>query len=519
MRELISIMIFVLFFGTGPQVVKAQTFDFKFGANGGDGSSGTGAGEFLLPNKIIVNDLGMIYVADSANHRVQIFDAAGTFLRQIGSGSPGNVQGTGTNNQLNNPTGLVLGLAGNLFIADSMNHQILKCDPSDNCVVFAGGGPSNQGFLDGVGTLAHFSFPSGLTVDTSGNLIISEGGNHAIRRCIDFSAVCTTVAGQGPTNPGLTDGNGFNAQFNFPGGLGRTKTGTILVADTNNHAIREINLTTGNVTTVLGNGQQGNTQGDGSTARFDQPRDVKIDESGGIYVADDNNNRVAIYQSDGTFVKEFGVLGVGDGQLNNPFGVFVDPDKIYVSDTQNHRIQVFSRDFVQEFPDISVNSLTLNFGDVVVGQSEEVLAIAENLGPVSLDIGPIGDQDGLGEPYGFGVDTCSLQTIQPSENCEVAVQFQPNSIGTFTDTFNIPSNDPDSPSVTVQVSGQGIGPPTLGGSASGLTIKKVICRNKTTGQEVTIEILGGSNSWNCEEAGLIVNPGDKVRMRIKGNAE
>jgi hypothetical protein len=160
----------------------------------------------------------------------------------------------------------------------------------------------------------------------------------------------------------------------------------------------------------------------------------------------------------------------------------------------------------------------VNFGDLPVGNRTQFEVIVTNQGSADLQIGDVGVIDGLAPPFSFGADTCFGNVVLPSNSCVVTVEFQPTFTGQFPDSFNILSNDPDTPDVTVQVTGAGIEPPGLGGHATGLSIKTVNCRNKTTKDKVSIRINGGSSSWDCELAGLEVNPGDQIDMTIKGTA-
>jgi streptogramin lyase len=320
----------------GSQTALAQTFEFAFG------TSGTGPGEFSGPTALVVDESGSLYVSDTGNHRVQVFLSNGDFARQIGSGTPGNTQGSGVGNQFNGPQGLALDGDGNLYIADSGNHQIVVCDVTDTCAVFAGTGAA--GHADGTGSSAAFNVPVGVAFDTSGNLYVSETGSYILRSC-DPSAQCTTVAGTIGV-PDSIDGFGTSASFKNPRGLTVTPTGTILIADRDSHSIRQYDPASTLVTTILGNSSAGETDGSGTAAQFNFPRSVSSDETGRIYVADTENHRVAVYRPDAVFLEKFGVFGTGDGELNRPYAAFVNETRIFVADFGNARVQIFSRDNV-----------------------------------------------------------------------------------------------------------------------------------------------------------------------------
>ena len=317
-----------------------QTFDFKFGANGGDGTPGVAFGQFNRPAEVRITPAGLIYVSDSFNHRIQVFDSRGIFLSSIGSGIAGNVQGSLSTTRFDTPTGLALDSSGNLYVAESGNHQIVTCG-AEGCSLFAGMGVA--GHADGAGsTEALFFVPTGLALFGE-NLYVADTLNQVIRKCDAIGlGPCITVAGVPGTVGAPQDG--FDVLFRVPQHVAMTRSGAVLIADTGNHVIRRLDPATGLVPTILGTGLMGNNQLSGLAAAFRSPRAVAVDENDRIYVSDSDNHRIAIYNGNGTFLAEFGAPGVGDGQFNFPFGITVDASRIYVADTLNRRIQVFLRD-------------------------------------------------------------------------------------------------------------------------------------------------------------------------------
>ena len=215
--------------------------------------------------------------------------------------------------------------------------------PADDVSTLAG---STVGFADGSGTTAQFNGPSGVAVAPDGTVYVADTNNHRIRATDPTTGEVTTLAGNGFA--GFVDGPGGTAQFSVPFGVAVAPNGTVYVADTNNHRIRAIDPTTGTVTTLAGNGTAGFVDGPGATAQFTGPSGVTVNSDGTVYVADRGNQRIRAIESTTGQVTTFagnGTAGFVDGpgataQFNGPSGVTVDPDGVvYVADFDNHRIR------------------------------------------------------------------------------------------------------------------------------------------------------------------------------------
>jgi kumamolisin len=207
----------------------------------------------------------------------------------------------------------------------------------------------NAGTADGTGSAARFNGPCDLAVDSAGNLLVADTNNDAIRK-ITSAGVVTTLAGQAGVS-GSTDGTGSAARFNSPTGITVDGSGNVYVADTNNHTIRKI-TPAGVVSTVAGQaGTAGAADGTGSAAAFNFPSDVAVDGSGNVYVADTNNHAIRKITSAGavsTFAGSLGIAGSANGtgaaaRFSSPEGVAVDSTgTLYVADTDNQTIRKIS---------------------------------------------------------------------------------------------------------------------------------------------------------------------------------
>ena len=297
--------------------------------------------EFYGLNGLAIDEAGNMYVADRLNHAIRKVDAQGMVTTLAGNGDRGYNDGTGDQAQFYNPTHLVLGAGGDLFVADSYNHRIRRVSTAGSVSTFAGSGAA--GDTDGTGTLAEFKRPYGVVADASGNLYVSDSYNSRIRK-IRSQGVVTMLAGSGTF--GYADGPGAGAQFNHPKGLAVDEEGNVYVADESNHRIRKVSPA-GEVSTVAGNGSAGFANGQGTAAQFNAPYDVALDSRGNLFVADINNHQIRMISSSGkvSTLAGTGAAGHADGAGNQaqfyiPSGLAMDQEgNLYVADLGNSRIR------------------------------------------------------------------------------------------------------------------------------------------------------------------------------------
>jgi sugar lactone lactonase YvrE len=218
------------------------------GSGNGSYADGTGtAARFNTPAGITVDAAGNLYVADAENNRIRGLanDGSWTVTTIAGNGTYDYADGAGTAARFDLPIGIAVDAAGNLYVADRYNHRIRKIDPTGNVTTIAGGGPSgygNGGHTDGAGTAARFDEPIGIAVDAAGNLYVTDSFNHRIRK-IDPTGNVTTIAGGGPTGSGNgshADGAGTDARFDSPYGITIDAAGNLYIADSTNHRIRKL---------------------------------------------------------------------------------------------------------------------------------------------------------------------------------------------------------------------------------------------------------------------------------------
>ena len=255
----------------------------------GDGS---GTAQFNHPAGVAVDGAGNVYVADTDNNAIRKVTATGVVTTLAGQAGAGSTDGTGTAASFNGPSGIVADATGILYVADSLNHTIRKVTPAGAVTTIAGTA-GLSGAVDGAGSAARFHGPQGLVLDAAGNLFVADTNNNAIRKVVPASGAVTTVAGQTGV-AGSTDGTNSQAQFHFPSGIGIDAAGNLLVADTDNHTLREIALS-GAVSTLAGlAGSSGSADGTGTVARFNFPTGVAANSAGDVYLADASNHAIRL---------------------------------------------------------------------------------------------------------------------------------------------------------------------------------------------------------------------------------
>jgi gliding motility-associated-like protein len=248
-----------------------------------DGQGNTA--QFFSPNGVAVDAAGNVYVADVGNNVIRKITPGGLVSTFAGSGTAGSTDAMGTLASFNHPTGIAISGAGTLYVADYSNNSIRVISPAGMVSTLAGGGLG--GFTNGTGNNASFKNPEGVAVDISGNVYVADAGNNAIRMITPVGVV-TTFAGNG--NFGLTDGPVATANFTRPTGVAVNFGGDVYVADASNNLIRKISG--GQVYTLAGSGQIGNTDGIGVAASFHDPEGLGVDQLGNVFVGDKGNNVV-----------------------------------------------------------------------------------------------------------------------------------------------------------------------------------------------------------------------------------
>ena len=313
-------------------------------------ADGVGAqATFRFVGGVAVDGAGNVFVTDTVSGTVRRITPAGAVTTIAGTaGITGSSDGVGAAASFNNPVGVAIDGAGNLYVADTGNHTIRKITPAAVVTTLAGS-PGAPGAVDGSGAAARFNAPRNVAVDAAGSLYVADTGNNTIR-VVDAGGLVSTLAGTAGAN-GTADGVGAAARFSAPAGIAIDPTGVLYVADVGALTLRRVTRS-GAVTSVAGApGASGSADGTGAAARFALPLSLAADASGAIYVADRSNFAVRKV-TDGGVVSTFAgaslVQGSADGAaasatFNDPYGVAVDRGgNVFVTDYFNGTIRRLS---------------------------------------------------------------------------------------------------------------------------------------------------------------------------------
>ena len=283
----------------------------------------------LGPRGIATDAAGNFYI--SGDFAIQKFDGNGNFLAQWGTKGDSDIQ-------VDQPQGLAVDSASNVYVADTGNARILKFDSSGKYLTQWGSVGSGDGqFPAPRGTDLGGAPPEGgihsIALDSAGNVYVLDSGDESddtytyAGRIQKFDSNGKYLAQWGTVG-------GANSQFRFSTGLAIDALGNVYVGDSGNFRIQKFDL----------NGKyldQWGTQGD-ANGQFANIQGMAVDKSGYLYVLDRDNNRIQKFDGNGKYLTQWGTGGNGNGEFNAPsFLAFDNAGNIFVTDTGNNRVQKF----------------------------------------------------------------------------------------------------------------------------------------------------------------------------------
>ncbi len=417
----------------------------------GDGGPATAA-ELNLPGGLTFDAAGDLYFADEQNNVIRKIDTAGNITTVAGNGTSGfsGDGGPATSAQLADPSGVAIDAAGNLYVLDPGNTRIRKVDASGTITTFAGNGQFGFSGDGGPATAASLSDIQGARFDGAGNLYVPQCTNPAVRK-IDTNGIITTVAGTGTGGFAGDGGPATAALLQCPSGVAIDSSGNLYIADEFNQRIRKVDAG-GNISTIAGNGTAG-FSGDGgaaTAAEFNLPNDVDVDGAGDVYVADLGNNRVRKIDATGVITTAAGGLdNAGSAGVNTPLSVALDSaGNLYFSDSGNNAVRELFPAGALVFPGTQVG--------VAAAPLTVTLSNIGNL-PVTIGSQASFTLSGNAADFSLAGGTC-LQgaTLAGGDSCTLQIGFTPTATGTRTLTVSIADDAVFSPQ-SFQIGGTGTG--------------------------------------------------------------
>lgn len=362
--------------------------NFNFSGDGGPARSAS----LSYPNGVAVDTAGNLFIADSNNNMIRRVSISGVITTVAGNEIAGysGDGGPATAASLNFPTDVTVDASGNLYIADLGNSRIRKVSATGVIATVAGNGTSGFSGDGGQAISAAFGQISSITVDSSDNLFVADAPNRRVRK-VSTSGIITTVAGNGTSGFSGDNGSATSASLSYPTGVTVDTAGNLFVADAGNLRIRKVSAS-GIITTVAGDGSYG-FSGDGgpaTSASLNYPDGVAVDASGNLFIADTDNSRIRKVSANGiiTTVAGNGISAfAGDGgpatsaSLSYPNGVAVDGSgDLFIADSENSRI----REVLPQSVPIVISANNSADYSTTVAQGSLFVVFGSSLGPATL---------------------------------------------------------------------------------------------------------------------------------------
>jgi hypothetical protein len=341
------------------------------GTSGCTGTAQATSATLKLPTGVKVDASGNVYIADQTCGTIRKITAStGVITTIAGNGTNGysGDSGQATSAELNNPSDVAIDSSGNIYIADYSNNRVRKVNTSGVISTYAGTGTWGYSGDGGQATSAKLATPSGVALDSSGNLYIADFENKRIRK-VTTAGVISTVAGNGTGGDTGDGGAATSAEINGGEFLAVDGAGDIWFADQYSDVVRKVTASTGYISKVAGTSDTPGSSGDGgaaTSAELNVPMGVAVDASGNLLISDQDNYKIRMVNTSGTIstIAGTGTKGYsGDGgaatsaKLSTMWGLGVDASgNLYITDAGNHRIRVVGRSSSLPTPTLTLAS-------------------------------------------------------------------------------------------------------------------------------------------------------------------
>lgn len=502
-----------------------------FPSYSGDGGPATAAQlsfPFAYGVGMATDSAGDFFVADAgANVVREVLASSGDIQTIAGTGGAGFAgdNGSATSAVLNSPSGVAIDPSGNVYIADTLNNVIREVFAATGTIsTIAGDGAAGYTGDGGAATSASLQQPFGVRVDVAGNLFIADTGNNVIREviCATGASTCTppagetagdiyTVAGNGTAGFSGDGGPAPSAELQQPTSVSLDQAGDIFIADSANNVIREVSG--GMIETIAGNGAPGYSgdNGPAPSAMLDGPYDVSVDDAGNLFISDFNNTvirEVVCATAAGGCVPPTGEMAgdiytiAGDGnpgfsgdggpaasaELNFPSGMATDSSgDLLVADTYANRVRTLAGVADIASAGLSPNSLLFTPAQVLNASPSSQNVTLTNSGNYPLNISGIAIS---GNSDFAETNTCGPlpASVPPGGSCTLTATFQASGTGPRAATLTINDSDMSSPQ-SIPVSGAGIDFSV--GAAPGGSTSATVSAGQTASYALQVSATGG----------------------------
>jgi sugar lactone lactonase YvrE len=386
---------------------------------------------------------GNLYFADSANHQIRRIDhSTGAISKVAGTGTAGFAgdSAAATLAQLNTPKNVVLDAAGNLYIADSGNHCIRFVDAGTGIITtLAGTGTAGYTGDGGLATAATLNDPQGLAVDGLGDVYVADAGNNVIRKFYPHGPI-TTFAGTGVAGFAGDSGPAAYAQLDTPSAIALDLVGNLFVADTGNSVVRKIS-TLGQISTYAGRAgvsQNGGDGGPATAASLQSPSSIALDPAGDLMIA--SGGEVRMVDSFGVMTTIAGTDATGpysgEGGPATSAVIPAPVANIALDASSNLYIFAAAANRVLEVTSATAPILTFNQPKASTSSAPQSITI-QNSGNSSLTLSNLSASTGF-TLQSSGSNTCVANTVlAQGQSCVLSIVFSSSTSGVFHGTVTL----------------------------------------------------------------------------------